>query len=259
MTFIDIHSHYLYGVDDGIKNRKETVLALNKAKTQRIEKIVVTPHFIPGTTSNQDIELVKQRFTEFKKLADQNGIDTYLGCELLLNESSLEMLKQKFDLTINNGPYLLVEFNLAYKIDDDALARLYEYGLKYKLIIAHVERYFYKKMDLDLIKQWIDQGYLIQVNSSSFLGENGQQIKKNAFTLLKNNMIHIIANDVHRASDKRCPNLMDVYELLIKKYDIEDINELMYKNPLAVINGDQVPLITVKKIPWFKRRKKLNV
>lgn len=68
-------------------------------------------------------------------------------------------------------------------------------------------------------------------------------------------MIHVIANDVHRASKHRFPNLKDTYELLSKKYNSEDIKKLMYDNPLAIIEGKDILPIKPKKLSWFKRRK----
>ena len=87
------------------------------------------------------------------------------------------------------------------------------------------------------------------------MGEHGKHIKNNAYKLLEKGLIHVIANDTHRSNDHRCPNLKDTYELLIKKYSQDQIKQLMYDNPLAIINGKAVLPVKVTKIPWFKRRK----
>ena len=227
--------------------------ALTKAKNQNIKRIVATPHIIPGTTN--DLNLIKQRINDFIKLAKEYGIIGYCGSEVMLNDECLIGLQNDLIIPINNGPYVLVEFNLSRKINGDCLDYLYEYSLKHKLVIAHVERYFYKDLDLSMINSWIKQGHIIQVNSSSFLGENGSKIKKNAYKLLEKGLIHVIANDTHRASRHRFPNLHDTYELLSKKYEEKNIRQLMYDNPLAIINGKEVLPVQVKKLSLFKRRK----
>lgn len=51
------------------------------------------------------------------------------------------------------------------------------------------------------------------------------------------------------------PNLHDTYELLSKKYEEKNIRQLMYDNPLAIINGKEVLPVQVKKLSLFKRRK----
>ena len=253
MELIDIHSHYAWDIDDGIANLNDAKEALTKAKKQNIKRIVATPHIIPGTTN--DLNLIKQRINDFIKLAKEYGIIGYCGSEVMLNDECLIGLQNDLIIPINNGPYVLVEFNLSRKINGDCLDYLYEYSLKHKLIIAHVERYFYKDLDLSMINSWIKQGHIIQVNSSSFLGENGSKIKKNAYKLLEKGLIHVIANDTHRASRHRFPNLHDTYELLSKKYEEKNIRQLMYDNPLAIINGKEVLPVQVKKLSLFKRRK----
>lgn len=252
MEFVDLHSHFAWGIDDGIANIEEAKLALAKAKVQKIKQIVVTPHIIPGTTTN--IGAIKKRIKEFIELAKNYDIKAYCGSEVMLNSDCLTTLKENSLILLNDGPYLLVEFNLLQAINEDSQDRLYEYSLKHKIVIAHVERYFYKSLDIPIIQSWINNGYIIQVNSSSFLGENGTKIKNNAYKLLEKGLIHIIASDTHRATKHRFPNLEDTYHLLTKKYSSEQIKQLMYDNPLAIIKGEEVSLVEVKKIPWFKRR-----
>lgn len=253
MKFIDIHSHYAWDIDDGMACLEDTKKALVKASKQGIKQIIATPHIIPGTTSN--INFIKERIKEFIKLAKNYDIKGYYGSEVMLNSDCLNSLKNNEFISLNNGPYLLVEFNLALNINEDCYDRLYEYSLKHKLVIAHVERYFHNKLDLQLIQSWIKDGHIIQVNSSSFLGENGKKIQNNAYTLLEKGLIHVIANDTHRITKHRYPNLNDTYELLIKKYSSNQIKKLMYDNPLAIINGEEISPVEIHKIPWFKRRK----
>ena len=253
MEFIDIHSHYAWDIDDGIANLEDAKKALIKASKQGIKQIIATPHIIPGTTNN--IDFIKERIKEFIKLAKNYGIIGYYGSEVMLNSDCLTSLKKNEFILLNNGPYLLVEFNLAQNITEDCYDRLYEYSLKHKLVIAHVERYFHNGLDIEIIQSWIKDGHIIQVNSSSFLGENGKKIKNNAYTLLEKRLIHVIANDTHRVSKYRYPNLNDTYELLIKKYSSNQIKKLMYDNPLAIINGERILPVEIKKTPWFKRRK----
>lgn len=258
MTFVDLHSHFAWAIDDGIETLEDTKAALKKAQLQNITKIVATPHLIPGTTTNKDFEQLKKRISELKELAKEYQIEIFQGCEVMLNRDYLELLKTNQYLTINNGPYLLVEFNVTQKLPDDYDERLYEYGLKQKIIIAHAERYFNHHLDLDLIQDWIARGYLIQVNSTSLLGVHGSKIQENAIRLLNNSLVHVIANDVHRPNGRRSVNLQETFDFLVKKYHPDDISKLMYDNPLAIINGQIPELVKIHKlsrIPWFKRRK----
>lgn len=258
MSFIDLHSHYAWNVDDGIETIEDAKAALKEASLQNITKIVATPHITPGTTTINEFKKIKERINELKELAKEYQIVIYQGCEVMLNGDYLELLDNHQYLTINKGPYLLVEFNVTQKLPEDYDERLYEYGIKQKIVIAHVERYFHRNIDLDIIRDWIDQGYIIQVNSTSLLGIHGSVIQENAYQLIDNGMVHVIANDLHRPSGKRSVNLQETYKVLSKKYNSEDITKLMYDNPLAIIEGNFPKLVKAQKttkLPWFKRRK----
>ena len=255
MELIDIHSHYAWDIDDGIANLDDAKKALTKAKNQNIKRIVATPHIIPGTTN--DLNLIKQRINDFIKLAKEYGIIGYCGSEVMLNDECLIGLQNDLIIPINNGPYVLVEFNLSRKINGDCLDYLYEYSLKHKLVIAHVERYFPNGIDLERVEEFIDSGYVIQVNASSLLGVHGKTVKNNAYELLNNGLVHIIATDTHRSTGHRIPCLQEVYQLLSKKYDYQTLKTLMYDNPLHILENESVEAIEVnqsffKKL--FKRR-----
>ena len=163
-------------------------------------------------------------------------------------------------IPIENTSYLLVEFDVRkelgkeYEVED----YLYEIEIKgYKPIIAHAERYFPHGIDLQRIEQWIDNGYVIQVNASSLLGVHGKTVKNNAYQLLNNGLLHIIATDTHRSQGHRIPCLLKVYQLLSKKYDYQTLKALMFDNPLHVLQNETVEAIEMnqsffKKL--FKRR-----
>jgi protein-tyrosine phosphatase len=44
MSYIDIHSHILYGLDDGAKSLEESVQMLEIARRTGTSAIVATPH-----------------------------------------------------------------------------------------------------------------------------------------------------------------------------------------------------------------------
>lgn len=41
----DIHSHILFGVDDGSDSVEESILILKKLKSVGFDKVILTPHF----------------------------------------------------------------------------------------------------------------------------------------------------------------------------------------------------------------------
>ena len=258
MSFIDIHSHYAWAIDDGMPSLEDAKQALQAAKKQNVEKIVATPHITPGTTTAKEFTAIKNRIKELQLLAQDYGIDVYPGSEIMINTDYLSIFDNEQYLTINHSNYLLVEFNVTQKLPEDFEERLYELSLHHQLIIAHVERYFHHDLDLDIIQNWIDQGYILQINSSSLLGVHGSTIEDNAYQLLEQGCVSLIANDVHRCSGKRGPQLLETYEMLTKKYQSDEIEQLMYDNPLKVIQNQTVYPAKLKKrskLSWLKRRR----
>ena len=105
--------------------------------------------------------------------------DRYSGAEVFLNHEYLDMIDSKAFNTLADSKYLLVEFDVRRNMNHNDYAEDYLYELKvrgYRPIIAHVERYFPKGIDLERVQSWIELGCYIQVNRTSLLGTHGDAV-----------------------------------------------------------------------------------
>jgi len=255
MEFIDIHGHYAWGVDDGIPTIEEAAKALKAAKKNHITAIVATPHVVPGTHTADDLRAICRRIQELKLMASHLDIQVYQGCELFLNHDCITAIHQDLVIPFENTSYLLAEFDVRKELgsEDEVEDYLYEIEVKgYTPIIAHAERYFKDDIDLDRIEEFINSGYVIQVNASSLLGIHGKTVKKNAYKLIDEGLAHVIATDTHRAEGRRTPCMQEVYDLLSKDYSEKTLKTLMYDNPDHIIHNEPVETIEVKK-SFFKK------
>ena len=81
--FIDIHSHFLFGVDDGAENQDGALMMLRQAAEENIKHLVATPHATDLTN-----EIISNQFQErFNILQEQINlekidIEISLGSEL---------------------------------------------------------------------------------------------------------------------------------------------------------------------------------
>lgn len=219
MSFIDIHGHYAWNIDDGMPSYEDARKALELARENRISAIVATPHVTPGVHTKDDIHDFIQRIDDLRMLATEYNIDILDGCELFLNHDYQKDLDQNLFIPIENTQYVLVEFDVRKEIgnEQEIEERLYDVQFKgYTPIIAHVERYFKNGLDIERVNGFIESGCIIQVNASSFLGYHGKQAKKIAFQLLDEGLIHVIATDTHRATGSRKPCLNKIFYLLEK-------------------------------------------
>lgn len=250
MNLIDIHNHCCWGIDDGIINEKDCRVCLKQASEDKIRKIVATPHHIPGIHNKNDIEIMNQRMCEVQEIAKEMNVQLYFGSEVLLNQEYYEMIENHLFHTLADSHYILVEFDVRKEIGNEFEVedRLYELCLLgYKPIIAHVERYFHEKINIERVKKWIEMGCYIQVNRTSLLNLHGKVNKANAMILLNEGLIHIIASDAHRIEGNRVCRLQDVYDF-VKEYSSEENAKILLSvNPERVISNQELICITEKK------------
>lgn len=250
MDYTDLHSHIAWDVDDGLQTKDEASQALEIAAKDGITTILSTPHFVPAQTTGSEVKDITNRQRELQKLAEDYGVQIYMGGEVRINDSILQSLREGWLPLIHQGPYMLVEFGLHrdYSQQEYALDYLYELSLrKIKPVIAHVERYFFKKLDWKVLEEWKDFGYVIQVNSTSLLGYDSEASKKNAWNLIKYGYAHVIASDAHRISGARIENLSEAYAAVAKKYGEETARLLFKENPDRILAGQPVIDLPVKK------------
>lgn len=240
MHYIDIHNHTIWGVDDGIQEKEETIQALKNASNDGIVGLCVTPHIKPGEINETLFNTIKQRFSVFESIASDYGIQAFLGSEVLINYDLFDVIDNELYLTINNTNYLLVEFNLGRDITsieyiDEYLQDLIDRG--FRPIIAHVERYFPKGIDLSIVKKWKNYGCIFQMNRTSLLGIHGKVLKENSIKLLKNKWVSLVSSDAHSAEGMRKLKLSDTYEVLGKLVGYNNARILLYDNPNYILNN----------------------
>lgn len=244
MKHIDIHSHLAWDLDDGIPSIESCKKLLIEAQKDQITKIVATPHFVCGKHKESDIEVYKKRIDELKEISKDYSIEIYQGSELFINDLFFQYIQERIIIPFENTRYVLCEFDVRKCYDDDydyiydALYELVVAG--YTPILAHVERYFDKKIDICAIQNLIEIGCVIQVNTSSILNPRDSVMKKNIAALLEHNLIHVIATDSHNYKGKRSPNMSDTLTHLSNTYDVSNLEILFYHNPLAIISNEQV-------------------
>ena len=76
MSFIDLHCHMAWDIDDGIDSRAEAQQALQQARVDGIVKLAATPHFIPGAQKEADVREMDQRIRELRELGKEYGVPT---------------------------------------------------------------------------------------------------------------------------------------------------------------------------------------
>jgi protein-tyrosine phosphatase len=235
VRFIDIHSHILYGLDDGAETREQSLEMLELARSAGTTDIVATPH-----ANGQyvfDPELIDERIAE---LSGQVDIRIHRGCDFHLQVDNIEdALANPEKYTINHNGYLLVELPDSTLVASmtEIFRRLLDAGMM--PIITHPERNTQLQQRLDDIATWVESGCYVQVTASSYTGLFGKRARACAAELLKRGLTHFVASDAHDCV-LRPPNLRDAYALLAEEWGEDRIRPMFVDNPQAVLTGEAV-------------------
>ena len=134
---VDVHSHVLWGLDDGAQTLEESAAMLKLAAASGTTDIVASPHASPQY--KYDGELVDRRIKVLSSLPDVPRI--HRGCDFHLSfENIQDALLDPATFTINGKKYLLVEFADAFipPSTEEILRRFLAIGVI--PVVTHPER-----------------------------------------------------------------------------------------------------------------------
>ena len=232
---IDIHSHLLYGVDDGAKTIDESVDIIRNLHKNGVTDIILTPHYIEYSSYNSNKKSNLEKLDSLKQELKEKGINVnlYLGNEIYINNNILSLLKKGEISSLNNSKYLLIELPMSGKYDNyvEIFKELIENG--YKVILAHPERYNTFKKDINLIYELKNIGVLMQCNIESILKTYGKDTYKTIKKLAKNKLINFIASDIHHKKDYEYIN--KARNKFKRYYSDSEIDDLLSNNQKDIL------------------------
>lgn len=244
---IDIHSHILYGIDDGAKTIEDSLKILKEAEKLGFSDIIFTPHYIKGSKficNNKEKRLILKKIKE----AYNGNINLYLGNEIYYENNMLDLLMSGEATTLNNSRYMLFELPMNSEVNNLKEAI---FNLKVKGVIpvmAHPERYEVFQKYPNELYDLINQGCLMQCNFGSLVGIYGKEASKCIKTLLKHDMVHFMATDVHRYDGHNYTKLNEAVMELEKIVSKDYAKELTEINPLCIINDENINIREAKEI-----------
>lgn len=245
---IDIHCHFLPGLDDGARDASDTERMLQIAAESGTTHLVATPHADPRFA--YDPERV-DRLLEEARAAAPPGLQLFRGCDFhLMLDNILDAIEHPRRYTINGGRYLLIELSdiVIFPNTPELFGRLEQAGMT--IIVSHPERNPILRRRPHLISEWCEQGRLMQVTASSLLGFWGPQVQSFARRLLEQGLVHFIASDGHHPRT-RPPRLDEARAWVERRYGLEAARLLFETNPRAVIEDrplDPGQVLTCKRV-----------
>ena len=199
---VDIHSHLIPGIDDGVQDTKQALICLRQLADWGIRKLITTPHvnreWYPNT-----IDTIRQGKIRLQTLADEHQLPLHIevAAEYLIDESFFDLLREDALLAFGDEKYLLIETGRAWPPNNinDILLKIQQKG--YTPVLAHPERYSYYIKDRKALLSLHQMGCLFQLNWMSLAGRYGTAVQQQARYLLNEKRISFIGSDVHHPRD----------------------------------------------------------
>ena len=246
---VDIHSHILWGLDDGSDSRETSLAMLRIAYEAGTTEIVATPH-----ANSQYVfrpEVIEERIRDLQSALDARP-SIHRGCDFHLSYENIEdALNNPRKYTVNGRNFLLVEFADLHFPPTAATIFDRFMGSGMFPIITHPERHPILSQKLDQLASWVERGCCIQVTAKSLEGGFGNGPRAAGWKMLSRGMVHFVASDCHDP-EYRSPRLDAAFELVAGKMGMEAAELLFTSNPSVVIaGGDPAAIIPVE--PAHKR------
>lgn len=233
---IDVHSHILPGIDDGVRSFEEGVEVVRELSLHGVTDVIATPHFIRETEFTSSVSNNKRMVVELKERLDAEniGVNIYLGNEIYIDKDIIELIKSEQIMPLADSEYLLVELPLndEYPNYADYLCSLMESG--YKVILAHPERYVIFQGNYELLVELCEMGILLQCNIGSIGNKYGKAAKKLVKRLAKDKRIFVFGSDAHRPDGGWYLDL--AYKKFLKYYDKNELEKILVNNPKKIIS-----------------------
>jgi len=194
---IDMHSHFIPGIDDGAQNMEETMFLLRSMKDLGYKKVITTPHVFTDLYRNTP-EIILSGLDRVREEVKKEGLELEIdaAAEYYLDENFEDLIEQKKLLTFGKN-YVLFELGFVQEPPTLSRAIFHMHLQGYKPVLAHPERYEYWDGRMSKYEELIDRDVLIQLNMNCLTGHYGQKVKETSEKMVDAGLVHFIGSDCH--------------------------------------------------------------
>jgi protein-tyrosine phosphatase len=234
--FVDLHCHWVPGVDDGVSDANEALALLQGLAALGFERVIATPHMRPGLFDNEPAAL-RAAFAEVEsRFAREPGLPARgLSSEHFFDEIVFQRLLDGQGLPYPGERAVLIEFRTSAFPPglEQRLAQLRRLGLT--PVIAHPERYQPLWREPERLERLLDGGAVALLDVAALAGKYGALPERSARELLERGLYHAACSDAHRSAD--LPAVGRGIAALRAEYGPEELEALLRTGPREILEG----------------------
>jgi protein-tyrosine phosphatase len=214
--FVDVHSHLVFGVDDGAQSLDDAVELMTEARATGTRLVFATPHIVPPylqwDASRARLARIQRNFAALQARAPA-GLEVRLGFEVTARPHRLRADDDPGRFRLEGTEFVLMDGPQAGPWHGDStmerlVRRIRAEGLT--PILAHPERrasWRREPPDPGFAERMKNAGALLQLDASGLTGADGPNTDIEARRLLAAGLIDLIGSDGH---GKRSPVRLDI-------------------------------------------------
>jgi protein-tyrosine phosphatase len=243
-SYIDIHCHCLYAVDDGPPTLSQSLSLCRALVNDGIACVIATPHQLGRFSNCNESAQIREQVHVLNDNLSENKISLSVipGADVRVDERICQLIEDDIILTLaDGGRYILLEMPHEVLINiEPLLDGLASMGIQ--AIISHPERHFALAKQPEMLRRWLDRGAYLQVTSGSLLGEFGNTARIAAWNFLSSGRALFVATDAHNSGSRR-PRMKAAYEQISVRLGNAVAHLVCIENPLRVLEGRDIQTI----------------
>lgn len=234
MGFVDLHSHVLFGLDDGSPDRATSLALLDALAALGISEQYATPHqkahqYLPAW------DRVEATFSELQTLRQPHHPTLRLGAENMWDEVFYERSTTNAIPHYQDTPAFLLELAPSL-MPGNLVDQLFAHRRAGRLpVLAHPERY-HDLWDNDALARRLRGLCAFQIDLGAIAGFHGRRESKAARHLLESGLATLVATDAHSVGDVQQASAG--LDWIRKKLGAAAVDRLFDHAPRAVLAGE---------------------
>jgi protein-tyrosine phosphatase len=256
----DIHCHIIPAIDDGVQSIEEALELIRKEVEGGTRGFVATPH-VYSEQDLRDSQQIVDKTAALRETVAAEGIEVEIhqGAEVYPAWNVIKAVDDGMPITAGgHRKHILIDLPMG-PLPMDFSQLLFELRARSLTpIIAHPERCASFQRTPELLKEFLDNGSVCQINAGSTRGKHGERAQEVAFFYLERHWPHFLASDAHKARPD--PILGKVVSRLSSRLDAEYLKIISETSGRCIAHGEDLPTLPKpthvpepKKTGWIER------